>query len=81
MDSAGLGVVVGVNCHELTGVGHLRLGVVTVQGHVDSRAWLKQEIHSVETTERREIVLDTNYMAVTRRVPCVVRGRNLGFFQ
>jgi len=42
--------------------------VVSVQGHVDSRAWLKQEIHSVETTtERREIVLDTNYMTVKRR--------------
>lgn len=50
MDSAGLGVVACVNCHELPGVGHLRLGVVSVQGHVESRAWLKQEIHSVETT-------------------------------
>lgn len=50
MDSAGHGRVACVNCHELPGVGHLRLGVVSVQGHVDSRAWLKQEIHSVETT-------------------------------
>jgi hypothetical protein len=68
MDRAVLGVAVCVNCHELPGVGHLRHGVVSLQGHVDSRTWLKQEIHSVETIERREIVLDTNYMAVTRRV-------------
>jgi hypothetical protein len=68
MDRAVLGVAVCVNCHELPGVGYLRLCVVSVQGHVDSRAWLKQEIHSMGTTERREIVLDTNYMAVMRRV-------------
>ena len=50
MDSAGLAVVVCINCHELPGVGHLTLGVISVQGHVDSRVWLKQEIHSVEMT-------------------------------
>lgn len=54
MDSASLRVVVCIHCNELPGVGHLSLGVVSVQCHVDSRAWLKQVIHSAETTEQRK---------------------------